>query len=69
MPLCTCGANIACSRPRIGMLNDTERTNKYIESMTKVTASSCTFSLPSEAYIRNSVFAIGTFASGTCSYS
>ena len=34
--VCTCGANIACSRPRIGILNDTERTNKYIDALSKV---------------------------------
>lgn len=35
-PICTCAANIACSRPRIGVLNDTERTNKFIDALSKV---------------------------------
>ena len=35
-PVCTCGANIACSRPRIGILNDAERTSKYIDALSKV---------------------------------
>ena len=39
-PVCTCGANIACSRPRIGILNDVQRTNKYIDALTKVCAQS-----------------------------
>lgn len=34
-PACTCGAHIACSRQRIGMLNDQTRNEKYISTLTK----------------------------------
>jgi len=35
-PTCLCGAHIACSRPRLGMINDTYRNDKYIQSLQKV---------------------------------
>ncbi|XP_072013956.1 protein arginine N-methyltransferase 7-like [Amphiura filiformis] len=34
-PICHCGGHVIFSRPRIGMLNDHERTNKYLQILQK----------------------------------
>lgn len=36
MPLCVCGAHIACSRTRVGMLNDKSRNSCFAEALLKV---------------------------------
>lgn len=35
-PLCTCGVHTACSRSRISVYNDTERTALYVKALSKV---------------------------------
>ncbi|KAK2140166.1 hypothetical protein LSH36_1457g00024 [Paralvinella palmiformis] len=35
-PTCTCGGHVACSWTRLGMLNDNERNNRYIECLKQV---------------------------------
>lgn len=35
-PICTCGAHIACSRTRVGMLNDWSRNNSFAKALLEV---------------------------------
>ena len=35
-PVCECGAHLSCSRLRLGMLNDPERNEKYVNYLKQV---------------------------------